>query len=107
MAGTPIKLTLYDPQTNEVKKELVKTFVPWKMLKRALALYRELNGKDMNALSEQDVDCISGLVIELFGEDRVSLAELDESCDITELLSVIQQISGKAAGLVPNPSPQA
>lgn len=106
MAGTPIVLTLYDPETDEVKKTYRRSFVPWKLLKEAVRLSASLSPKKGQEVeySEELVDQISGLVIGVFG-DQFSQKELEEGADISELISVFNQIIAKANGIQSNPPP--
>jgi hypothetical protein len=101
MASTPMKLTIYDPETSEVKRELVQLFVPYKLLKAAIRLTKDF---DENNLNEEDLDTIAGLVIEVFG-GRVTLEELNDGSDVGEMMTVIHQILAKANGGSANPTP--
>lgn len=98
MAGTAIKLTLYDPQTNEVKGEYTRLFVPWKLLKMAVRLSKSI-GKSLNVeeMEEADVDALAALVVETFG-DQFTLDDLNQGADIGEMVTVLNQIVAKAKG---------
>ncbi len=98
MAGTAIKLTLYDPETNEVKHEYTQLFVPWKLLKTAVRLSKSI-GKSLNIeeMQEADVDALAALVVETFG-DKFSIDELNKGADIGEMVTVLNQIVAKAKG---------
>jgi hypothetical protein len=98
MPGTPIKLTLYDAD-DQMIKELCRTVVPWGLLKRAIRLSR---GIDPDNLKEEDVDAMAGLVLAIFG-DKVTLKELDDNADTTDMMTVMTQIVAKAENLMPNP----
>lgn len=97
--GTPIKLTLYGPDDEPIK-ELSRSIVPWKILKRAISLSKGLNEADFN---EADLDGLTQLVIDFFGGE-VTLSDLENGADTGELLSVLQAIIAKASAL--NPIPQ-
>lgn len=90
--NAPIKITLYDPETNEVKSEHSRVFVPWGVLKRAVRLMKGLDPQDMN---EDDVDAMAGIVCEAFG-NKFSVEELGQGADVGEMMTVIQQIIGRA-----------
>ena len=105
MAGTVIKLTLYDPATSEVRREFTRLFVPWKLLKAAVRMSKTLAPEQM---TEADVDSLAALVIETFG-NQFTLDELNEGADISEMVTVLNQIVAKAKGtesnaLRPNPT---
>lgn len=94
MAGTAITITLYDAETNEVKQEYTRMFVPWKLLKAAVRLSKSL---DMNNLSEEMVDSLAGLVVEVFG-NKFSVDDLNQGADIGEMITVLNQVIAKAKG---------
>jgi hypothetical protein len=102
--SNPLKLTLYDPKTNEVRKEFVRSFVPWRLLKKAIQLSKSLANLDENNLTEEDVDSIASLVVDAFS-DQFTLAELNDGADLAEMMTVMKAIVSKAQGITPNPTP--
>lgn len=102
--SAPLKITLYDPETNEVRKEFVRSFVPWRLLKKAIQLSKSLKNLDENDLKEEDVDAIAGLVVDVFG-DQFTVDELNQGADLAEMMTVMQAIVSKASGITPNPPP--
>lgn len=98
MSGTPITLNLYDAEDNVVKT-LIRSTVPWGLLKRALRLTK---GMDMDNLTEQNLDDIAGLVVIIFG-DKVTIEDLDKGADTSDMITTIMQIVAKAESLMPNP----
>ncbi len=101
MAGTPIIITLYGPDS-EPGKEYSRSIVPWGVLKKAIALTKSIDQKNV---TEADMDAIAGLVVEVFG-GQFTLQELDQGADIGELLSILQSIVARAGTLVrANPTP--
>lgn len=101
MAGTPMKIMLYDPETDEVKAEYTRSFVPWRLLKAAIRLQTELDPQNMN---EADVDRLAALVVDVFG-DKFTVEELDNGADITDMLAVLQMVTAKARAALPNLKP--
>ncbi len=100
---TPVELTLYD-EKNEIVKELSRVVVPWGILKKATRLSEDL---DVDALKESDIDNIAGLVVEIFGEQNVSIAELDKYADVGDMIMVVMSIMNRASALAPNsPAPK-
>lgn len=95
MALTPMRITLYDPATSEVKGEYNQLFVPWRLLKVAVRLAKELGGAA--DLSDEQVDALAGLVVETFG-NRFSVQDLESGADISEMMTVLQTIVGRASG---------
>lgn len=98
MSGTPMVIHLYG-EDNEVKKTVTRSFVPWKMLKKAVKVSENLDPKNM---TEADVDELASLVVEVFG-DQLSVEELNDSADISEMVAVLNQIVAKASGGMTNP----
>lgn len=92
MAGTPISITLYGEE-NEILSTHTRMFVPWKLLKAAVRLSKELDANDM---SEADVDALAGLVVEAFG-NKFSVDDLNEHADVSDMVVVLQAIVSKAS----------
>lgn len=101
---TPLKITLYDPETNEVVREFVRSFVPWRLLKKAIRLSKTLNNLSEDNLSEEDVDSIASLVVDAFG-DQFTVEQLSEGADLSEMMTVLEAIVSRAQGIPGNPPP--
>jgi len=98
--NAPMVVHLYGDD-NEVVKTFTRSFVPWKMLKKAVKLSKQVNFEDLKA---EDVDQIAGLVVEVFS-DQFTLEDLDNGADVGEMLAVIQNIVARANGVSLNPTP--
>jgi hypothetical protein len=98
MAGSPMVITLYDPETSEVKATYSRSFVPWRLLKRAITLSAEM-GKD-GEMSEETVDQLSSLVCDAFG-NVFSVQDLNDGADLSEMITVLNMIINKARGTMP------
>ena len=98
--NAPMVIHLYG-EDNEVKNTYSRSFVPWKMLKKAVMLSKEVVFDDMKA---EDVDLIASLVVEVFG-DQFTLEDLNDGADVGEMLAVIQNIVARASGISLNPTP--
>jgi hypothetical protein len=96
-----LSITLYD-NDNEVTAIYTRTFVPWKLLKRAIKLAKGLSTENMN---ETDIDELSALVVEVFG-DKFTVDQLNDGADVGEMMSVLTGIMSIAQGTGPNPPPQ-
>jgi hypothetical protein len=101
LTRAPIQLTLYN-ENDEPLKELSRVIVPWKLLKKSIRLAKNV---DLNNPGEDDIDQIADLIIEVFGESKVTRDELDNYADIGEMSSVLLSIVSRARGLVPNAPP--
>ncbi len=97
-------ITLYDPVTNEVIKEYTRTFVPWKLLKRAVKLSKNIESFNTDDLSEETIDELAALVVDTFG-DQFSVDQLSNGADIGEMMTVLTGIMASARGITPNPPP--
>ena len=105
MAGTPLTITLYGPDS-EPGKEYSRSIIPWGILKKAIALTKSIDQKDVTGA---DMDAIAGLVVEAFG-DQFTLKDLDQGADIGEMLSILHSIVARASTLVranPTPTPSS
>jgi hypothetical protein len=100
----PINLNLYD-QGDEPIKELHRIIIPWGLAKKAISISKSLRkGEEINA---DQMDAIAALVVEVFGEDQVTIEELDKYADLGDMVSTIREIEARAYGLVPNAPPAA
>lgn len=100
--NAPMVIHLYG-EDNEIEHSFTRSFVPWKMLKKAVKLSQEV---DFDKLKAEDVDQIAGLVVEVFG-DQFTLEDLDNGADVSEMLVVIQNIVARANAIQLNPTPPA
>jgi len=98
-------ITLYDPATNEVVKEYTRTFVPWKLLKRAVKISKSIESFNADDLSEEVIDELAALVVDTFG-GQFTVDQLSNGADIGEMMSVLTGIMASAQGTVPNAPPQ-
>jgi len=94
---TPMVIRLYDIE-NEYD-EYTRLFVPWKLLKVAVRLSKELT-LDPDNISEEDADALASLVVEVFG-NQFSIEDLNEKADIADMISVLNTIVSKATGSNP------
>jgi hypothetical protein len=92
-----MKIVLYDPQTDDVRAEFVRSFVPWKLLKKAVGLAKKIDAENMTV---EAIDELSGLVVAVFG-DRFSVQDLDEGADVGQMMAVLTQIVSTAGGVMP------
>lgn len=95
----PMVIHIYGDD-NEVKKTVNRSFVPWKLLKEAVKIAAHLKPEEM---TDEDVDALAGLVVAVFG-DQVTVEELNNGADISEMVAVLNQIVAIASGGMPNPT---
>lgn len=91
-----IKLTLYD-ENNEIKRELVRTFIPWGILEVAIDLQDDFssietdkNGKPINIQREQ-IEKLTEFVMFLFG-NSVTSEELNLGASLQDMFSTFRQV---------------
>jgi len=103
--GAPIKLTIYNSDS-EVVKELSQSFIPWGIMKRAVRLAKGMKIRDgmsqaemLENLDDATIDELTGLVMDVFG-GRVTLEELNQGVEVTEMLPVMIQVIHKSFGQV-------
>ena len=97
---TPLQITLYDPETDEVIKTYSRSFVPTKILNYAVTVLQNLDSENM---TDEMLDQIYGLVVEAFG-NRFSIEQLKNGADLSETMAVVNTIVSKASISVPNPT---
>jgi hypothetical protein len=102
---TPIiELNIYDPENDELKFKLTRSFIPYGMLKAAIQLSKKLEGIDINNPDEILVDEMAAFVCEVFN-GKVTVDELMNGTDVEEMITVIMTILGRARKLMPeNPT---
>lgn len=100
----PVELTIYDSENEPVKK-LSRLIVPWGVLKKAVRLAKSITKAD--DLGESDLDELTGLIIQVFGEDKITREELEAGADVGDMIVTIQAIVGRGQGLLPNAPPAA
>jgi hypothetical protein len=103
MPRAAIELDLYGPDDEKIKT-LKRLIVPWGILKKAVRLTKNIHAEDV---TEENIDEMAGLVIEIFGEANVTREELDTCSDVGDMLAVIQAIANRGRGLIPNAPPAA
>jgi hypothetical protein len=103
MSGTPIELKLYDADDN-VSKTLIRSVVPWGLMKKALRLGNTFNKINPEDMSESDLDELTAFIVAIFG-DKVTMEEIEAGADTGDMMAVMNQIVAKAQGLMPSPNP--
>lgn len=104
MAGSALTIRIYDE--NDEYQEYNRLFLPWGILKIAVRLAKQLHGKAEDELTEEDIDAISGVIVETFG-GKFSINDLDKGCDVDEVLAVFNNIVARAQSVRPNGLPPA
>ena len=99
--AAPLKITLYDPETSEVKATFSRSFIPWSLFKKAVRIGEKLKGA--NEINEDLADELAGLVAEAFG-NQFSIDDLNQGADLGEMMTVLNQIINRAGAAMPNPT---
>jgi uncharacterized protein YecE (DUF72 family) len=105
----PIKITLYDPKTQEPLKEYCQRVITFAMLSAAVQLQEALGDlpekqrrwwwqKPISKESQQ-IDALMELVASFFG-DQFTVQELRTGADVSEVMSVLQAIVARAGAIV-------
>jgi hypothetical protein len=94
--GTPIKLTLYDPETNEERETYSRSFIPWGILKAAI----QCQGLNPEIMTPEDIEKINGLVMEFYG-NRFTAQELEAGATLEEVMGVLTAIMSRLEGDLP------
>lgn len=99
MPTSPITIHLYGPD-NEIKKTFNRSFIPWKVLKKAVKISKELKADQM---TEGDIDSLADLVVAAFG-DQFTVEELNDGAEVSEMMLVLNQVVSRASMTI-NPTP--
>jgi hypothetical protein len=110
MADGPIKLTIYNTDSEPVK-ELQTSIIPWGIMKRAIKLVKSLKVSEnmsqaelLEALNDEAIDTMTALVVDVFA-GKVTVEELNRGVELGEMLPVIMAIIRKAfSGMGGNPT---
>ena len=103
---SPLKFTFYDPATNEVVKEYNQWFIPWNLYKPALHLFKSLKDLEPEDYSDEQIDALSSLVVEVFCH-QFSIEDIRKMyASADEMASVLIAIQARAGGSSPNPPPE-
>lgn len=105
----PIKLTLYEPKTQEPLKEYQQRVITFQMLTAAVQLQEALEDLPekkrrwwwQKAISKEaaQIDALLELVVEFFG-NQFTVQELRIGADISEVISVLTSIIARAGKIV-------
>jgi hypothetical protein len=105
----PIKLTLYDPATQEATREYSQRVITFQMLTAAVQLQEALEDlpekkrrwwwQKKISKEEQQIDALLALVAEFFG-NQFTVAELRTGADISEVMAVLTAIIARAGRIV-------
>lgn len=99
MSQSLIVLNLYG-EDNEQIRVCTRTFVPWKMLKKAVTLNKQIGKKKIDDFEESDMDALTSYIMEVFTGQGLTVDILDEQTDITEMMNVVKAVMSKARGVM-------
>jgi hypothetical protein len=105
----PIKLTLYDPKTQEPVKEYQQRVITFEILTAAIQLQEVFSGpseikrrwwwqKPISNETEQ-IKVLLELVTEFFGH-QFTVDQLRSGADVSEVMTIIRMITGRAGRIV-------
>lgn len=105
----PIKITLYDPETQEIKSEYKRNVITFGMLLSAVQLQEalaKLPAKKrrwwwQSYISEEteQINALLELVVQFFG-CQFTVKELREGADVSEVMTIIRAIIGRGGKIV-------
>jgi hypothetical protein len=99
-----IKITIYT-ENDEVKKNYQRLIIPWGLMKRAVEISKSIGKqKKQEDISEEQLDQISDLLVELFG-NVFTREDLEAGADVVEVMACFSAIIARAKGVVPNAKP--
>jgi hypothetical protein len=98
MPRTPISITLYDGNDEEIET-YERSRIPWGILKKAL----KFKGINVKNADEAFIDDLANFVVEAFG-NRFTLEDLDKGADITDMFTVLQALVSRASTYLNDPN---
>lgn len=104
MTTTPIKLTLYDPETNEVVRELSRAFVPTGIFTEIVKLLPLMDLKNPQKVDPEAAESMYALISELFG-GQIAVDQIKQGTDLNEFLALFETIVARVKTETPtNPT---
>lgn len=108
MSITPIKLTLYDPETNEVVKEFTRAFIPTGIFTEIVKLLKFIDLQNPQDLEPETAESLYVLISELFG-GQITIDQIKQGTDLNEFLALVGAIVARVktempASAEPNPT---
>lgn len=105
MTGTPLKLIVYNSDS-EIVKELSTTIIPWGLMKRAIRIAKKMGLTSdttqkkkpeelIQALDDEAIDEMTGLVSDVF-YGQTDIEELNAGVEISEMWPVMFQVINRA-----------
>ena len=104
MAITPLKLTLYNPETNEVEKEFSRAFIPTGIFTELVKLMKAVDLKHPEKLEPETADSLYALISELFG-NQITIDQIKKGTDLGEFMVLFATIMSRVEGEVSQPNP--
>ena len=105
----PIKLTLYDPKTQEPIAEYQQKVITFGMLMSAIQLQDVFSAQPENTRrwwwqkpifdEKKQISVLLELVTEFFG-NKFTVEQLREGADVSEVMTIIRMITGRAGRIV-------
>lgn len=109
MLFEPIKLTFYDPKTQEPVKEFEQKVITFETMISAIQLEEILSPDPQkvkrwwwqNPINEEkrQIEAVLRLVVAFFG-DQFTVKELKEGADVSEVMAILRAITGRAGRIV-------
>ncbi len=94
--GTPIKLTLYNDQDEEIQT-YSRARIPLVFAERAIEFSSSLGEGDLN---QDQLNALYQLIVDFFG-GQFDIAQLRAGADLGEMITVIEGIASRVAELMP------
>jgi hypothetical protein len=105
----PLKLTLYDPETGEVVKELSSAIIPTGIFGEMAMMIKSIDLDHPESLEPEVVESLYILVCGLF-RDQISVDQIKTGTDLAEFMALVANIMARVGAVMPagnqaNPTP--
>jgi hypothetical protein len=100
----PLKLTLYEPETGEVKAEITQVFIPTGIFGELAQMIKAIDLDHPEDLEPEVIESLYALVCELFG-NRITIDQIKKGTDLGEFATLLTNIMARVGAVMPGAEP--
>lgn len=101
---TPLKLTLYDPETNEIIKEFTRAFIPTGIFTELVKVTKGVDLKHPENIELATLEQLYALISELFG-NQLSIDQIKKGTDLGEFLTLFETVVSRVGASLDDGQP--
>lgn len=100
MADAALKLTLYNPETNEVEREFTRAFIPTGIFTELARMMKSIDLDHPEQLEPETIEALYALVCELFA-NQISIDQIKTGTDLGEFAALLSNIMARVGAVMP------